>query len=59
MKTEFKIGDKIVVVSGHTRKIGKFYNIGDIGMYVEWKDAYLICQLKLDQEQKGYKNGRT
>lgn len=57
METEFKIGDKIVVVCGHTRKIGKFYNIGDIGIIKHINSEGIIVNFKNQNNKEVYFTG--
>lgn len=57
METEFKVGDKIVVVSRHTRKIGKFYNVGDIGIIKHIGSEGIIVNFNNQNNEEVYFTG--
>lgn len=57
MKTEFNIGDKIVVVYAPKRKIGKFYNIGDIGIIKHINSEGIIVNFKNQNNEEVYFTG--
>lgn len=51
METEFKIGDKIVVIFAPGSKVGKFYNSGDIGTIKHINSEGIIVNFN-DQNNK-------